>query len=378
MDKHGLIIGHDFPGGNITVESIEGDVVALHQDLRDTEGDWFYWYFRVRGAEARTLTFHFTRSSAIGVRGPAVSTDGGTTWKWLGTGAVEGQSFGYTFTPRAGEVRFSFAMPYLEANLRAFLRRHAGSPRLASDVLCQTKKGRDVELLYLGNIDVPCDHRVVLTSRYHACESMATYGLEGLMEEVLTGEEHGRWLREHVAFFVVPFVDKDGVEDGDQGKNRKPHDHCRDYYDTSIYPSVRAIKQLVPRWAREGPDFCLDMHCPSIRGWSHEFIYFVGDPDQEHWRHVSEFSEILQSVQSGPLPYRVENNLPFGVGWNVGDGLPRACSRWMQTVAGAPIGTTVEIPYANASGVPVTAETARAFGCDLAHALRVYLEGIEG
>ena len=34
----------------------------------------------------------------------------------------------------------------------------------------------------------------------------------------------------------------------------------------------------------------------------------------------------------------------------------------------------IEIPYANVEGQTVTAETARTFGVDLAHALRTYLE----
>ena len=45
-----------FPGGNITVDRVEGEAVFLRQDLRDTLGDWFYWAFRVRGAAGRTAT----------------------------------------------------------------------------------------------------------------------------------------------------------------------------------------------------------------------------------------------------------------------------------------------------------------------------------
>ena len=52
-----------YPGGNILVEKIEGDTAFLRQDVRDTEGDWFYWNFRVRGAAGRTIHFHFTGSS---------------------------------------------------------------------------------------------------------------------------------------------------------------------------------------------------------------------------------------------------------------------------------------------------------------------------
>src|SRR5262245_53433028 len=158
----------DFPGGNIIVDRIDGDNVHLHPDLRDTAGDWFYWYFRVRGVQGRTLTFHFTKGNPIGVRGPAVSTDGGKSWRWLGAQAVRGASFHYAFPADAQEVRFCFAFPYVEQNLRAFLRRFEKDPHLKVETLCQTPRGRDVELLLLGRRDGHADHRVALTCRHHA------------------------------------------------------------------------------------------------------------------------------------------------------------------------------------------------------------------
>lgn len=54
-------IDSHLPGDNIVVERIDGEDVYLRQDLRDTEGPWFYWCFRVLGASGRTLRFHFYR-----------------------------------------------------------------------------------------------------------------------------------------------------------------------------------------------------------------------------------------------------------------------------------------------------------------------------
>ena len=85
-------IDADFPGGNIRVRKIDGDTIRLEQDLRDTTEWWFWWNFRVRDAAGRTLTFHFSDPSPIGVRGPAVSLDGGHLWSWSGTKAVDGAS----------------------------------------------------------------------------------------------------------------------------------------------------------------------------------------------------------------------------------------------------------------------------------------------
>ena len=196
------------------------------------------------------------------------------------------------------------------------------------------------------------------------------------METVLTDLEIGEWLREHVEFLIVPFVDKDGVENGDQGKNRRPHDHNRDYGGESIYPGVRALRELVDRWSGGRLHFALDMHCPWIRGEHNEVIYFVGSPDQDNWQQVGCFSRILEAVQSGPLVFDPGDNLPFGQDWNIEEnyGTGRSFSRWARELPGNLVGTCVEIPYANARGQAVTAETARSFGRDLAYALCCFLE----
>ncbi|MCR4414206.1 MAG: M14 family zinc carboxypeptidase [Thermoguttaceae bacterium] len=374
-----LRVDAEIPAGNIVVERIEGDRVELRQDLRDTEGWWFYWHFRVRGAAGRTLTFRFTNGNPIGVRGPALSNDAGQTWRWLGAESVRDASFRHSFGPDENDVRFCFAMPYVEANLRAFLARHAKNPCLRAETLCVTKKGRPVERLHLGKLDGSPKHRVFVTCRHHACEMMASWALEGLMESVLDDAEHGRWLRENVEFLVVPFVDKDGVEQGDQGKNRKPHDHNRDYLGASIYPSVAAIRELVPTWSQGLLDLALDLHCPWIRGGgsgpgSNEQIVLVGGPGAETWARQQALGKVLQEVQRGPLVYDPKHNIPHGVGWNTG-AEPRSCSRWAATLPGTHTAVTVELPYANAGGKPVTAESARAFGHDLARAIARYVGG---
>ncbi len=371
-------IDGDFPGGNIVLERIEGDHVYLHQDQRDTPGFWFYWCFRACGAAGRTLTFHFTQGNVLGVRGPAVSTDGGKTWQWLGAESMDGASFVYKFPDDAEEVRFCLGIPYQEANLREFLDRHQDNPCLKVEHHSTTKKGRKTERLRLGKLDGEPEYRVLLTARHHACEMMASWAMEGLMEAVLADAPDGRWLREHIEFLVVPFMDKDGVEDGDQGKNRNPHDHNRDYLGESIYPSVRALKEFVPKWSGGRLRLAIDMHCPYIRGGgdgpsSNERTFFVGNPSQETWDRQQQLSRILQQVQTGPLVHDPKHNLPWGEKWNTLKE-PKSCSRWTASLPGVLIGTTIEIPYANVAGQPVTAESARALGRDLARAIRGYLE----
>ena len=205
-----IMIDCDFPGGNIIAERIAGDDVFVRQDLRDTDRDWFYWYFRVRGAAGRTVRFHFTGSNVIGTRGPGMSEDGGVTWRWLGNDAVDGQSFVYAFANDADDVRFSFGMPYVQADLDRFLASYVDSDYLVAETLCETRKGRDVEMLYVGRLDGGADLRVLIAARHHCCEMMQSYVLEGMMAAILGEDDLGRWFQGRVECLVIPFVDKDG------------------------------------------------------------------------------------------------------------------------------------------------------------------------
>ncbi|MFW5884110.1 MAG: hypothetical protein ACOCVW_01390 [bacterium] len=361
----------DFPGGNIVVERVEADTVLLRQDPRDTDGHWFHWAFRVRGAAGTTVRFVFTDGDVIGARGPAVSVDDGASYRYLGLDRVRGASFSYDFGESEDAVRFAMAIPYQRSDLDAFLAREDAKRALRTEPICRSRGGRDVPAIVCGVDSAP--HKLMVTSRHHACESLATHSLEGLLRAAIADDTLGHWFRERVQILAVPFMDIDGVEDGDQGKNRRPHDHNRDYGE-GLYASVRALKALVPAWSAASRTVALDLHCPYLKGGdTNEEVYFVGSADAANWRLTQEFCETLEQVQRGPIRYSQSSNVPYGTAWNVRDsGIADSCSSWMAEQRTIAFATSVEIPYANAGGVEVSARAARAFGRDLARAFRVH------
>jgi len=158
---NGIRIDAGFPGGNVNVISIDGDLVTLLPDMRGTANEWFYWYFRVLGARGRTVTFAFqSKSMMVGAQGPAVSDDDGKTWRWLGATVFGPQekkdtTFVYKFPSDADTVRFAVSIPYVQSNLDQFLAKHGGNASLRREELCSTEKGRKAELLRVGCIGKP-------------------------------------------------------------------------------------------------------------------------------------------------------------------------------------------------------------------------------
>lgn len=369
----GMKISSSFPGGNIVVEKIESDTVYLHPDLRDTEGEWFYWYFEVTGAQSRTVRFQFSGCRALAARGPAVQT-GNRGWSWLGADSVRENSFTYTFGPNENATRFCMTFPYTQTQWDEFLHqlREEGHT-LKAETLCRSRAGRPVEFLRLGNTGTP-EHRVVVTARHHACETMASFALEGIVRFILSPD--GRGLREKAEILFVPFVDRDGAETGDQGKFRRPRDHNRDYIGQSLYPETAALRELLPKWTGGKLRLALDLHCPWIADGINEKLYIVGSRHARIWEEQQRLAEILERTKTGPLPFLAADSLPFGQGWNNAASYQagRSFGDWVTDLPEVQVAGSLEVPYANASGGEVNVVTARAFGADLGRSLALYLE----
>ena len=129
-----------------------------------------------------------------------------------------------------------------------------------------------MERIHAGSIAQEPRFRVLVTCRYHACEMMTNYFAEGMLESILGGSAAGAWFRKNVELLLIPFVDKDGVEDGDQGKNRIPVDHKSDR--EGIYPETAALRRFIPEWRNGKPLVDLDLHDPTMTGqviYTHSF-----------------------------------------------------------------------------------------------------------
>ncbi|NQX63367.1 hypothetical protein [Paenibacillus qinlingensis] len=358
-------IRSNYPGGNIKVVSLD-EVVRLEQDIRDSYW-WFYWNFCIRCEEEREIVFEFMHGEVVGPWGPAYSLDG-MNWTWLGEQSVmNSKSFVYRFDSNNPEVYFAFSLPYQLQHFETFYEKWKDYAVVHRDTLCLSEQKREVPLLLIGNKDAP--QHIFFSSRHHACESTVNYVLEGLLELYL--EEHARSeFLDQFCIHYVPFVDIDGVENGDQGKGRMPLDHNRDYIEHSTYAATPAMMRYVSTLQ---PVVGIDFHCPHKWGERNDHVFFV-KTGTEADRRIERLGRLLHDLTQGiasnrEIPYDPANDIEMGEEWN--EPFPNCSSFMIQH--SVPLAVSMEIPYFGLVPMQYTADSLRRLGRCLGQALQIYL-----
>lgn len=361
-------IDRNFPGGNIIVDSLNGNHACVRQDYANSSEWWFYWQMRITGAAGQSVTLEFPKDRPpFTSTGPVISVDGQKTWRSLGRAGIHENVLTIAIPDKADEVYVSFSIPYVRSDLDRFL---SIRPAIKSSVLCKDRSGADVPLIQLSASSPR--YNMLLTARHHACEGTASYVIEGFFDYCLTSPEwHAGFLKEMVNIYCVPLVDYDGVQAGDQGKLRIPHDHNRDYGDKPLYPTVAAIQDIL-NGSLGKQDIFMDIHCPWIWYGRNEEVFIVGMPEPMQQK-IDLYREILRTTQTGTLIYNPQQDCPFGVEWNTGRDASNA-EGYAMDVAQVPLVFAWEIPYGIAGGKLVTAGGLRLFGRDIARATAIYLQ----
>lgn len=373
--QNSVKITSDFPGGNIVINKISTDSVWLAPDLSFTQGEWFYWYFKISGISGKTITFNFDQKNVFTKYGPAYSINNDYSWKWYGENRITNNSFLFSFTEQDTIAFFSMAFPYTEKNLKEFLGNLKNKELLKMDTLCYSPEHRVIEKIIIPSLSEESRNKVLITARHHACEMMASFVLEGIIKSLLN-DESLQSLRKDTEFLIIPFMDKDGVENGEQGKNRIPRDHNRDYGENPVHHSTNALKKLVHEWSDGKLKLALDIHCPWIHGKNNEDIYIVGSSDKSIEQNQMLFSQLLEKNSSGEIKSCHKNFLLYGKSWNTGANYSQGTSfsKWAGGIGGIHLSTTIEYPYANISGIMVSKDNSRVFGEAISFSFQEYFE----
>jgi hypothetical protein len=351
-----MIISTNFPGGNAIVKELGPNEYEIDADQRIGTMEWFYWCFKLTNLENQEYIFRFPKNR-MSQKGYAISVDNGLNWVWADPKTIQDTTIKYKGNASTKEVILSMGMTYTLKNWEHFLALKNEYNCFLQETLCLTRGKRITPLLRIKSKN-PTTSKIIITARHHCCEMMASYMVEGLVDFAF--RNNNQLAFENTEFVVIPFVDLDGVEAGDQGKGRAPYDHNRDYGEKSIYPEIPAIKNEVSK-NKSIKTITIDLHCPHLKGTWNEQVYIVGSGFEKNCQAQKDFLSIIEKENKGPLPFSQKNILPFGVEWNTNQ-LVLSCTSWCTTQAQVILAASIELPYGIAEGQEVNQTTARKLG----------------
>ena len=96
-------------------------------------------------------------------------------------------------------------------------------------MLCKSLAGNDVDMLIVTNflsdpVDIAVRKSIILSSRVHPGESNASWLMNGVIDFLVSDDEHAEFLRSTFVFKIVPMLNPDGVIVGNYRCSLMGHD----------------------------------------------------------------------------------------------------------------------------------------------------------
>ena len=180
-----------------------------------------HWHFRLEGKPGSSHTLVFqnflnvwngTSGLPVDARTACLLSDDGHTWRSEKMELVEQRvRLRVTLGP-TGSLYVARVEPYRLSDLEKLLARIRPHPLVALSVIGRTVEDRPLEIIRIGRESAP--HRVFLRARAHPWEPGGNWVIEGLVAAVLADTPAARAHLDHVAYYILPLANKDGVARG--------------------------------------------------------------------------------------------------------------------------------------------------------------------
>jgi hypothetical protein len=153
--------------------------------------------------------------------------------------------------------------PYRISDLDKLLMEIKKNKLVAIDTIGKTVLGRSLEIVRIGNPDA--QHSIFIRARAHGFEAGGNWVVQGLIRELLKGDELTRRSLKSYCVYILPMANKDAVARGRTRFNSEGIDLNRGWAipaDTHYAPENVAIENWLTKMISQGkkPDLAIDFH----------------------------------------------------------------------------------------------------------------------
>lgn len=168
------------------------------------------WYhFRMTGVKGKEIVLQLRHSDA---RRPFYSYDGQQYVRFTPEESPDGRSL--TKIYERDSVYIAYFTPYPESYLLRRIADWESRPCVSVSSIGRSEHGREMPLLTITNGSAAGKKKVYIHGRVHPSESPASWHLDRMIE-ILSGDSgYASDLRDHAVFYILPFTNPDGVQEG--------------------------------------------------------------------------------------------------------------------------------------------------------------------
>ena len=254
-------------------------VKSLYKEAYDIAG--FCFHFRISGCRNKHLTFKFHVKESIGGENdesilyanpdfPVFSNDS-DVWQRTDTKSLETDPEDSTWSivsvkqKLTGDTAFiAYQYPYPNTHVERLIDRIDKSLYCSIDTIGRSTDNRDIRLIRITDPATPLSEKIVvwIIGLQHSAELGAGWGIESMIDFLLTNDTAAEKARRLCLFNIIPIVNTDAVSEG-KGRSHSTRNNLNRLWelDQSI-PEIDSIKKTMDNWIAGGNkiDLFLDFH----------------------------------------------------------------------------------------------------------------------
>ncbi len=270
-------------------------------------------------------------------------------------------------------VFIAYFTPYTESYLNSRIAEWGSRECVAVKNIGQSEHNRNMPLLVITDPTEPPTHKkvVYIHGRTHTSETPGSWHLDEMIEILSGNSQYARDLRKGIEFYIIPFTNPDGVQEGMSRSNANGInlEVNYNYNDSLTAQEVKNIKAFLEKLTAEKKvDIVLNMHSQSLN----QTTYWVHKPDKTSDRYYKELM-LFSNLTINQNPYFRKDDLLFS---NVS---PKYVEGWFwDNCKENTLAITFETPYTfynrNEEGEWVSLENLKAMAINNVYAIGDYLQ----
>jgi murein tripeptide amidase MpaA len=351
ISEEAMKISSSFDSGNIEVVEADDPADVRLRIRRDTAADFFQW-FHFRASGVRGLDCRFSILNAAEASYPkgwagyrACASYDRSRWFRVATEYEDGV-LSFRLRPERDSVYFAYFAPYSRERHRDFIASCLESPRASLDILGESVKGDELDLLVIRDPAVLRTGRRAcwVVGRQHPGETMAQWWMEGFVGRLLDpADETARAVLAGAVLYVVPNMNPDGSVEGNLRTNAAGANLNREWMEPTMErsPEVFLVRR---RMTETGVDFALDVH--GDEGLPYVFIAGGDNVPSMSDRQRRLQAAYFEALSQANPDFQTEHGYPKG-----GEPNLTLCANYLAETFGC-LGMTLEMPFKDNANAP--------------------------